>query len=80
MRLSISIGEHFEAFFDELISSGKFSSTDEVVKAALSLLEDQESKKQSLVNAILEGEKSGYDKYFDPQTHLKKLKHNLTGK
>lgn len=80
MSLSISIGEHFEAFIDELISSGKFSSTDEVVKAALSLLEDQELKKQSLVNAILEGEKSGYDKNFDTHTHLKKLKHNLTGK
>lgn len=78
MRLSFSIGEHFESFIDELVSSGKFSSTDEVVKAALSLLEDQELKKESLVNAILEGEKSGFDKNFDPKTHLKKLKSHLS--
>lgn len=78
MSLSISIGEHFEFFIDELISSGKFSSTDEVVKAALILLQDQELKKESLINAILVGEKSGFDKNFDPHAHLKKLKSHLS--
>lgn len=74
MSLSISIGEHFEFFIDELISSGKFSSANEVVKAALILLQDQELKKESLINAILVGEKSGFDKNFDPHALLKKLK------
>jgi antitoxin ParD1/3/4 len=76
MRLYINLDGHFENFIEELVSSGKYSSTSEVMMAALGLLEEQESKKKFLKSALSAGEKSGFDKSFDPKTHLKNLKNN----
>lgn len=70
---SILLGQHFEDFIDSQVSSGRFSSASEVVRTALRLLEEEESKKKLLTKALISGEKSGLDKSFDPKTHLKKL-------
>ncbi|MQK95645.1 type II toxin-antitoxin system ParD family antitoxin, partial [Escherichia coli] len=42
---SILLGQHFEDFIDSQVSSGRFSSASEVVRTALRLLEEEESKK-----------------------------------
>ena len=72
---SILLGEHFEEFISGEISSGRYNSASEVIRTALRLLEAEESKKKDLNKAIVLGEKSGFDKKFDPKAHLKKL-HN----
>ena len=70
---SILLGEHFEDFISDKISSGKYNSTSEVIRTALRLLEEEELKTKNLNKALLQGEKSGLAKNFDPKAHLKKL-------
>lgn len=70
---SILLGEHFEGFISDKIASGKYNSASEVIRTALRLLEAEESKINNLNKALLQGEKSGFEKNFNPKTHLKKL-------
>ena len=70
---SILLGEHFEDYISTKVSSGKYNSASEVIRTALRLLEAEDLKTKNLNKALLQGEKSGIDKTFDPKTHLKKL-------
>lgn len=70
---SILLGEHFEEFISSKISSGKYNSASEVIRTALRLLETEELKLKNLNKALSQGEKSGFEKNFNPKTHLKKL-------
>jgi len=72
---SILLGEYFEEFINNEVSSGRYSSASEVVRTALRLLEAEEHKRKQLSKALAAGEKSGLAKNFDPKSHLKKL-HN----
>jgi antitoxin ParD1/3/4 len=72
---SILLGEHFEEFISNKISSGKYNSASEVIRTALRLLEAEDLKMKDLSRALSKGEKSGMEKNFNPKTHLKKL-HN----
>jgi antitoxin ParD1/3/4 len=74
---SILLGEHFEEFILNEVSSGRYSSASEVVRTALRLLETEESKKKQLNKALAAGEKSGFKKSFEPKAHLKKLHDKL---
>ncbi len=71
---SISLGDHFEDFVDEKVSTGRFKNASEVIRAGLRLLEEEEVKIQTLKIAIEEGFASGVAKNFDPKKHLDKLK------
>ncbi len=70
---SILLGEHFEDFISTKVTSGRYNSASEVIRTALRLLEAEELKTKSLNKALLQGEKSGFTKDFDPKAHLKKL-------
>ncbi|MEI6596524.1 MAG: type II toxin-antitoxin system ParD family antitoxin [Bacteroidota bacterium] len=70
---SILLGEHFEEYISNKVSSGKFNSASEVIRTALRLLEDEEIKSKELNKALSQGERSGVEKKFDPKIHLKKL-------
>ena len=70
---SVLLGEHFEDFISTKVSSGKYNSASEVIRTALRLLEAEETKTKMLTKALLQGEKSGIDRNFDPKAHLKKL-------
>jgi antitoxin ParD1/3/4 len=72
---SILLGEHFEEFINNEVSSGRYSSASEVVRTALRLLESEEFKKKQLNKALATGETAGFEKNFDPKAYLKKL-HN----
>jgi len=72
---SILLGEYFEEFISNEVSSGRYSSASEVIRTALRLLEAEESKKKQLNKALSVGEKAGFEKNFDPKVHLKRL-HN----
>jgi antitoxin ParD1/3/4 len=70
---SILLGNHFEEFISSEVSSGRYNSASEVIRTALRLLQTEEEKKKVLNKALVQGEKSGYQKNFNPKTHLKKL-------
>ncbi|MAN52159.1 MULTISPECIES: type II toxin-antitoxin system ParD family antitoxin [unclassified Marinimicrobium] len=55
----VTIGPQLEEFVGNLIKSGRYGSTSEVVRSALRLLERQESQAQALRQAIEAGEQSG---------------------
>jgi antitoxin ParD1/3/4 len=71
---SISLGDHFEDFVDNKVSTGRFKNASEVIRAGLRLLEEEESKMVALRNAIEDGFESGLAKNFTPKKHLEKLK------
>ena len=64
---SISLGDHFEDFINQEVTSGRYNSASEVVRSALRLLESEEIKIKKLRAAIEEGEKSGMINDFDPK-------------
>ena len=70
---SILLGDHFENFISDEISSGRFSSVSEVVRTALRLLELEEQKIKKFRAEIEIGEKSGMVSNFDPEVHLANL-------
>ena len=70
---SILLGEHFEKFIAQEVSSGKYSSASEVIRTALRMLESEEEKKSVLLKALVRGEKSKRIENFDPEAHLAKL-------
>lgn len=71
---SMLLGDHFDQFISEQVSTGRYGSASEVVRTALRLLELEELKKKELKKALAKGEKSGFVDNFDASTHLKNLK------
>jgi antitoxin ParD1/3/4 len=70
---SILLGDYFEDFIKSQVNSGKFSSSSEVVRAALRLFEEEELKKKNLVKELSKGEKSGFVKEFNKDKFLKTM-------
>ncbi len=70
---SILLGDYFDAFINQQVQSGKFSSASEVVRAALRMFEYEETKKTELINELKKGEKSGFVKDFNRNNLLKTL-------
>lgn len=56
---SVTIGPQLDEFVGQLIATGRYGSTSEVVRSALRLLEKQEKQMVALKMAIEAGEKSG---------------------
>lgn len=71
---SITLGNHFDSFVQNSISTGRFKNVSEVVRAGLRLLEEEESKIIALKKAIQEGMNSPIVEDFDFDNHLAKLK------
>lgn len=62
---SISLDDHFAEFLAEQVSTGRYRSASEVVRAGLRLLEDRETQMSALRSALVEGEESGDPEPFD---------------
>ncbi|MPV36416.1 type II toxin-antitoxin system ParD family antitoxin [Georgenia subflava] len=62
---SISLDDHFSDFLSREVSSGRYRSASEVVRAGLRLLEDQQTLLAALRAALVEGEDSGAPEPFD---------------
>lgn len=60
---SITLGDHFDYFISSQIESGRFGSASEVVRAGLRLLENNETRLQTLRKALSDGEQSGIADY-----------------
>ena len=63
INTSVSLGDQFDKFIAEQLSTGRYGSATEVVRAALRLLENEEQKLQNLRQMIAEGRTSGTAEY-----------------
>ena len=76
---SVLIGDHFEQFIGEQVKTGRFASASEVVRAALRAFERDERMKDRLLEALEEGERSGFVE-FDTEENLRELHKKYLGK
>lgn len=75
---SILLGDYFDNFINSQVKTGRFSSASEVVRAALRMFEQEETKKSELILELKKGEKSGFVKDFNRESFLNNLhKKNL---
>ncbi|EFG7103823.1 type II toxin-antitoxin system ParD family antitoxin [Escherichia coli] len=56
---SVSVGEQLDSFITWMVQSGRYGSASEVMRSALRLLEQQESRDEAVRNAVIEGLESG---------------------
>jgi len=75
---SVLIGDHFEGFINAQVKTGRFASASEVVRAALRAFEREEEMKKRLLEALEEGERSGFIE-FDPEENLMELHKEYVG-
>lgn len=59
----ITLGQHFDASIAEQLKNGQYSSSCEVVRAGLCLLEESETHLATLRNRLKEGEECGFEDY-----------------
>ncbi|PVZ87275.1 type II toxin-antitoxin system ParD family antitoxin [Serratia sp. S1B] len=57
--ISVTLGEQFDAFIDQLIDSGRYNSANEVMCSALRLLEQQNANDEIASPAVIAGLASG---------------------
>lgn len=60
---SITLGDHFDDFIAKQIKSGRYGSASEVIRTGLRVLEDTETKLETLRELLDDGEKSGFADY-----------------
>lgn len=70
---SILLGDYFNDFINSQVKTGRFSSASEVVRAALRMFEQEETKKSELIKELKKGEKSGFVQDFNRDSFV----HNL---
>ena len=71
---TVALGAHYENFIQSTIISGRFNNTSEVVRAALRLLEEDETRLAALRAAIDDGDSSPDIVNFDRESLLTELK------
>ena len=62
---SFALGDHFAGFVESQVSTGRFGTASEVVRAGLRLLEEHEANIRALQDALIAGEQSGVPRAFD---------------
>lgn len=67
---SFTLGDHFAAFVEELVSTSRYGNASEVIRAGLRLLEEREAKLLALRRAIQEGLESGPAEPFDVERFI----------
>lgn len=71
---SVSLGDHFTAFVGEQVTSGRYGSASDVVRAGLRLLEEHEARVRLLRDALAAGEESGEPQPFDNDAFLRRMR------
>ena len=67
---SFSLDQHYSAFIEDEVASGRYRSASDVVRSALRLLEDRETQLRTLREALITGERSGQSTPFDFDDYL----------
>jgi len=70
---SVTLDSHFASFVSTQVEKGNFASPTDVVQEALRQFEQDEAKKDRLLAALEEGERSGTVENFDPKEFLAEL-------
>lgn len=73
---TLSLGDHWNHFIDEKVTTGRYASASELVRDSLRLLEEKEanSKLEALRAALIEGEESGSAEPFDMKSIISEAK------
>ena len=71
---SFVLGEHFEGFIVEEVSSGRYGNASDVMRAALRLLEHEEKKFEALRAAIDAGDNSPEAEDLDGEKVFSRLR------
>ncbi|MBA4048385.1 MAG: type II toxin-antitoxin system ParD family antitoxin [Sphingomonas sp.] len=67
---SIALSDHWVKFTADLVASGRYGSTSEVVREGLRLVEARQRRLAELSAAIEEGEASGFVDDFDFDAYI----------
>ncbi|AWK03656.1 type II toxin-antitoxin system ParD family antitoxin [Flavobacterium crocinum] len=70
---SILLGDYFDNFINSQVKTGRFTSASEVIRAALRMFEQEQTKSEELIKELKKGEKSGFVKDFDRESFLTNL-------
>ena len=73
-RTSKLRGNYSEDFIKNEFQFDRYNSTSSENLSVLQLLEQEEMKESELINALEEGEKSGFIENFDPKQNLTDLR------
>lgn len=71
---NIQLDKQIENSIGRWVSSGLYKNANEVIKAGLKLLDDEQKRVSELRSAIQEGLDSGIAYNFNPDEHLQNLK------
>ena len=71
--VTVTLGPHYEEFIQANIAGGRYNNVSEVIRAALRLMEDEETRLAAIRTALIEGEESGIVEDFDPEKFLEEL-------
>jgi antitoxin ParD1/3/4 len=74
---NINLTEHFNAFVERQVSSGRYSNASEIVRDALRLLEEQEQVREARLKALRQAAKQGFDQIDQGQGIVLKGKTGL---
>lgn len=72
--ISIGLGDHFDSFIEAQVSTGRYQSANEVLRAGLRLLEAQEIELDRIRTALINGEASGPAEPIDRHEFLAELR------
>lgn len=67
------LGRYFDEFVERQLAQGRYESANDVLRAGLRLLEQQEAKLETLRAALIKGEQSGLAMPFDLDEFLEEM-------
>ncbi len=71
---SIILGNHFEEFVKQEVSSGRYASVSEVIRNGLRKLEEEKHYRSLIEEALIVGEQSGSYEPFDNEEFKKRMR------
>ncbi|EFK54523.1 type II toxin-antitoxin system ParD family antitoxin [Corynebacterium genitalium ATCC 33030] len=71
---SVTLGPHYEEFIAQMVASGRYATSSEVIRAGLRMIEDYEQRLEVLRREIQKGEESGLAEDFDFNKFIEKMK------
>ncbi|MDR3251001.1 MAG: type II toxin-antitoxin system ParD family antitoxin [Tannerella sp.] len=71
--MALNLGTYYDNFISKAVISGRYGSTDDVVRKALILLDMEEQKMAALRNELSIGEASPMVEDFDSQNFLEQI-------
>jgi len=72
--MQLSLGTHYEQFISSAISTGRYSSKNDVIRKAILLLEMEEQSISMLRNELIAGEASPMIENFNSTSFLEQIR------